>query len=347
MPPYEISIDDVDSRAWDDLLTGFSDASIYQSDEWGRAKAAVSHIVIRSGGAIVGSCQVRTRRLPIVALGIADISAGPLCTYRGQQIEPEGLACLIRAIKTEYGIKRGLMIRISPHARGDAGRLLRQLLENEGFQLDLSERPYRTLMLDLSPSLEEIRQSFLQKWRNRLNQAERAGLEVVEGTSEDLYDKFLVLAEEMCKRKNLGSWAYYQASKRIQIALPEMLKMRVMICQDAGQPVCAAVCSAIGDTGIYLFGATGEKGLHLNGSYLLQWRMIKWMKGNGVRYYDLGAFNPELNPGVYHFKLGIAGRAGWEETYLGTYHGCFKLPARTTRLALRGTAFLQRRVQSR
>jgi hypothetical protein len=56
--------------------------------------------------------------------------------------------------------------------------------------------------------------------------------------------------------------------------------------------------------------------------------MIKWLKENGFRYYDLGAFNPQLNPSVYHFKKGLAGKKECEKIYLHEYHGFFSLRSR-------------------
>jgi hypothetical protein len=63
----------------------------------------------------------------------------------------------------------------------------------------------------------------------------------------------------------------------------------------------------MGDCGIYLFGGTSDEGMKQKGSYLLQWRMIQWLKENGVRFYNLGGINPITNPGVYHFKQGMNG----------------------------------------
>ncbi len=33
----------------------------------------------------------------------------------------------------------------------------------------------------------------------------------------------------------------------------------------------------------------------------------KWLKENGVHWYDLGGIDPEHNPGVFHFKKGAVG----------------------------------------
>ena len=123
--------------------------------------------------------------------------------------------------------------------------------------------------------------------------------------------------------KDLPSLAGYKHYRHIQQDLPEFLKMRIFVCQHAGEPVAVTIGSAVGDSGIYMLGATGQAGLALDASYLVHWRMIQWLKSVGTRYYDLGAINPQLNPGGYYFKQGIAGKSGWDETFLHRYHGCF------------------------
>jgi len=94
----------------------------------------------------------------------------------------------------------------------------------------------------------------------------------------------------------------------MQESLPDGQKMRILICEQQGVPVAGVIGTALGNSGIYLFGATSTKGMQSKGSYLLQWRMIQQLKENGVRYYNLGGINPESNPGVYHFKKGLAGQ---------------------------------------
>jgi hypothetical protein len=63
----------------------------------------------------------------------------------------------------------------------------------------------------------------------------------------------------------------------------------------------------LGDTCVYLLGATSEAGLETRAAYLLQWNTILLAKERGIRWYDLGGVDPEGNPGVYHFKRGVGG----------------------------------------
>jgi len=326
--PFLFEMDNMDSATWDQLITQFEDASIYQSWAFGKSAtrfASASHIVMKEGCEVYGCCQVRLKRLYPLKIGVADINWGPLCRRKGKSFEPQVLAEFLRKIIMEYGRKRGYLLRITPKTTRDTKQLFKNILECEGFLPNIKERPYRTFLMDLSPPLEELRLNLLQKWRNCLNRAEQNNLIIKEGTTNELFDRFIRLADEMCERKKISIGVDYRGYQRIQENLPEHLKMRIMVCEFNGISIGAIVCSTIGNTGIYLLGATAQEGLKLNCSYLLQWRMIQWMKEHGINYYDLGAFNPQLNPGVYHFKKGLAGKTENEEIFLNEYKGCFNL----------------------
>jgi lipid II:glycine glycyltransferase (peptidoglycan interpeptide bridge formation enzyme) len=154
---------------------------------------------------------------------------------------------------------------------------------------------------------ETLRKGLDQKWRNQLNASERNGLVVVEGTSDDLFDRFAGIYHELLDRKRFETTVDIEEFRRIQRALPEPLKMTLMLCEKDGRLMSGLVASAMGDTGIYLLGATSAEGMKSKGSYLLQWRMMQRFKERGCRWYDLGGINPDKNPGVYHFKQGFGG----------------------------------------
>lgn len=340
-----VEVDEIDRDSWSRLITQFSDATLYQTWSYGsvgRRPVDVRHIVLKAGEEIVGCCQVTIQRvLPLFGVGIADIKWGPLWRRNGRTAEPNILLQSIQHLKREYGIKRRLLLRIRPHTVGREKELARHILETEGFKRNPTATPYRTLRLDLSPSLEELRKNLIQKWRNHLNKAEKNGLSLIEGTTDGLYKTFLLLAKEMRERKGFVPGVDYDAYRRIQADLPEPLKMRIVTCQANGEPICVSIYSAIGDTGIYLLGATADKGMGLNGSYLLQWHIVRQLKESGIRYYDLGGVDPVGNPGVYEFKLGLAGRNGCQEELLGEFHGCFEFQGKLTRAALKARSVLR------
>jgi lipid II:glycine glycyltransferase (peptidoglycan interpeptide bridge formation enzyme) len=171
----------------------------------------------------------------------------------------------------------------------------------------LSQEEYRTFLLDISLSLEDLRKNLDKKWRNQLNASARNNLEVVEGGDTSHYGEFTALYEQMWQRKKFDSAVSVDEFQAIQERLPERQKLRIYICRLEGKPVSGLVCSALGRTAIYLLGATNEEGMKVKASYLLQWTAIQSAKERGCRSYDLGGIDPLANPGVHHFKSGLSG----------------------------------------
>ena len=123
----------------------------------------------------------------------------------------------------------------------------------------------------------------------------------------DEYRTFCRMYEQMWKRKTFETTVDVEEFGRLQEDLPETHRMRILICEQDGVPVAGLVASAMGDSAIYLLGATSDDGLNAKGAYLLQWTLIQWLKENGIKWYDLGGIDPEGNPGVYTFKKGLSG----------------------------------------
>ena len=76
------------------------------------------------------------------------------------------------------------------------------------------------------------------------------------------------------------------------------------------------MASLLGESCIYLLGASSKEGNKNNASYLLQWHTIINAQAHGMKFYDLGGIDPDANPGVYHFKKGLGGE---EQAAPGSY----------------------------
>jgi len=316
---FRIEIDAVTKDEWTALLLQFDDATIYQTWSYGAIRwgqSNLSHIVIKHKGEIIAAAQLRIIKIPLLKAGIAYLPWGPMWQRQGQQVNIDVFQKIINVLKEEYAIKQSLLLRIHPHVIEESSDAIVAILNQIGFQKKIKIRTYRTLMLDLSPSMPEIRKSLDQKWRNQLNRAEKNNLKIIEGNSDALYQIFLDLQEEMHDRKKYIPGVDYNELGDIQKDLPEPLKMIILISEYEGKPLTATIGSLIGDTSIYLLGATGNEGMKMKGAYLLQWRLIEMMKESGCKWYDLGGIDPDENPGVYHFKSGISRR---EARHIGQY----------------------------
>lgn len=320
MAEYTFEVGNIAEDEWNSITAIFDDATIYQtyaygSVRWGHDK--LSHAVIRRDGDVVGAAQAIVYKVPVIKAGIAYIPWGPLWRKKGTATSAETLAAVLAGLKNEYCVKRGLLLRMTPGIWEDTVvGVACDILQEANYERSISVPPYRTLMLDLARESAEIRKKLDQKWRNQLNRSEKNGLEVIEGTSGELYDIFLKLQRGMQERKHYIPTVDYMEFGEIQKKLPESMKMHIVVCRNEGEPLTATIGSAIGGRGIYLLGATGEAGMKQKSAYLSQWRMILWLRERGCRWFDLGGIDPESNPGVYHFKVGMS---SMDVSHIGQY----------------------------
>ena len=328
-PGYIAEVNSIGRSEWADLVIQFDDATIYQTWSYGSVRWGqdhLSHVVLKKDGEIIAVAQARIIKIPILGAGIAYVSFGPLWRPRGRQKDLGNFQQLVRALYNEYVLKQGLLLRILPNKIDDEDvDIIHSVLKEEGLLWQQSIPSYRTFLIDLSFPLEQLRKSLDQKWRNCLNRAEKNKLAIIEGTDDNLYERFSNIYKEMHDRKKFSEFVDINKMRAVQKDLRDHLKMAIMLCESETEPVSAVVCTAIGDTGIYLLGATNDKGRTLQASYLVQWRVIEWLKTKGFRSYDLGGIDPQKNPGTYHFKAGLSGKSGKEVLYLGQFDGCQSL----------------------
>jgi hypothetical protein len=317
---YEAECIQVDRHGWFDVLSCFSDTNLYQTWSYDTAQNGpnnLSHFVLRKNGAAVSVAQVRLITLPLLERGIAYVFWGPIWQRRGVSADLDVFRQTIRALRNVYSIRKGLVLRIFPHVFRGKDDVIKEILEDEGFEFYDDGKNHRTLVMDLTPSLEEIRAAFEQKWRNCLNRAEKNNLEIINGTDANLFDEIAKIYLEMANRKGLSDLSDIEHLKKIQRDLPDEFKLRIVLCRLEGEVCAGAIFSAVGQTAVYLVGATSNAGMKSNGSYLIQWNFLKWLKENGFHFFDLNGINPELNPGTYHFKRGLAGKKGMDLEFLG------------------------------
>jgi lipid II:glycine glycyltransferase (peptidoglycan interpeptide bridge formation enzyme) len=309
---WQVEVDRASSAEWSQILDLFCDANIYQSAAYGGVRwgeGNLSRLVLKRDGEVLGVAQFRIIRPTPLRFGMAYLRWGPLWERRCHPIDPEVPLRLAVAIEDEYVKKRKLFVCILPNAFAGSPRA--EVFESafDKFSRETYEptETYRTFLMDITPPLDELRRRLDAKWRNKLKQSERNNLTVVSGCGSHEYQAFCEIYSQMRNRKVFETSVDVDEFGRIQRALTESQRMLVLICQDEGVPLAGLVASVMGDSAIYLLGATSDAGLNSKGAYLLQWTLINWLKDRGIRWYDLGGIDPAANPGVYSFKRGLSG----------------------------------------
>ena len=313
---WQVEVDRATPSEWSQMLDQFDDANLYQTTSYGAVhwgEKCLSRLVLKRAGEVMALAQLRVIRPTGFKFGMAYLRWGPLYQRCGRPTDPEVAAAMAHFLEEEYVGRRKLLLRIVPNAFEGSSRaaVMESVFTSFKREPHAPDNIYRTLVVDLSPSVEDLRKKLDKKWRNQLAAAEKNNLTITWGREaegcDDHYRTFCLIYNQMRKRKTFETTVDVEEFGRIQQDLPAAHRMHVLICKDNGVPVAGLVASAMGDSAIYLLGATSDDGLRSKGAYLLQWTLIKWLKENGFKWYDLGGIDPQGNPGVYHFKRGLSG----------------------------------------
>lgn len=320
---YTAEIDLASESEWNELIPQFEDANLYQTWPYADVVAGprnVSRLVLKRDGRIVAIAQARIKKLPLRSFGVAYVFWGPLWQRKGEAATTETFRQAVRALRNHLVLKRGLNLRFFPHIFASDPSNLLPILVEEGFALRQNERPGRTVLMDMSLSLDDLRGRLSAHWKRQLKTAERNNLQYVEGTEEELFSDFVGIYRELLSRKKFSEPNNIYDFCEIQKRLPEEQKMRILLCR-SNEDLCAgAIYSQLGNGAIYLFGATSDAGIKSRGSYLLHWKIVEALKRDGTAtLYNLNGANPVTNPGTYRFKMGLAGEHGQDVFYAGKY----------------------------
>jgi Acetyltransferase (GNAT) domain len=322
---FSSEVDTVNAARWSEIMAEFGDANLYQTWPYGivrSGEARVSRLLLKRGSTVLAAVQARIAKIPGLPLGVAYIHWGPLWRRRKEPADMEVFRQVIRAIRAEYVVRRGLIARLVPNLYESSNPAFREILETEGYTFQNRVSRRRTIVMNLEPTLDELHRGLHQKWRYHLNKARKQNLKIIEGEEDHLFEAFRKIFGEMVDRKQLVNFTGPDHCRQAQAALLSREKVRVFLCKIEGEVCAGGIGSALGDTGIYLFGATSNRGIKCYASYLTHWRMLEWVKERGCRQYDLNGINPEKNPGGFQFKTQLAGTQGRDETLLGQYDAC-------------------------
>lgn len=311
----------VDRAEWVSLAREFQDYTIRQAWDYGtrlaeKRKAGSEHVAFFRDSTPIGIADIRIKEIPFLGGGLAFSSYGPLFR-RGSREDFGNLESILQSLKSEYVLKRRLVLRIQP-ALSDPGEAAttREIFGGLGFSRSNAGREYRTYYLDLSPPLEDLRANLKRRWRRHLNQSDREDLAIEirsdSGALIDLVDFHNRFIDAKGFQTDLDAGFYSE----VQYRLPEEDRLLYLNARKDGELVAGIVVSLLGNSMVYLLGGRNEIGSGARASYQLHWRAIRIAKDKGVRWYDLGGIDPDENEGVYVFKQGLG---GMEVTFPGPY----------------------------
>lgn len=140
------------------------------------------------------------------------------------------------------------------------------------------------------------------KWRNRLRQAQRAGLRVVHRPLDTSRDGTVVIRE-----------ARQQKQRRYKALPPAFLLAwmkanpkahRLFMVQKDGTTLAHMLILLHHPAATYHIGWSGPEGRQVSAHNLVLWEASNWLARRGYQRLDLGAVDTQNAPGLARFKIG-------------------------------------------
>ena len=325
---FETEVDSMGESEWHEAMQQFDDASIYQTWSYGLVHAGegnLSHIVLKKDGVPLAMALARLKTIFGLGAGIAYVYWGPVWRKKGQEKRPEILEKMLEAMRQEYVIRRGLLLRILPRESALEGNNVTDIFKEGGFELEPKIRPYTTYLMNLNRSEEDLFKNLKKNWRHRLRQGRKHNFQFVYGTESGLYEIFISLYKDMYSRKRFARFVDVHDFQKVQEYLPKQLKMQILLCYYQDKPIAGAVWSNIGNTVLSIFSATTLDARDRQAMYCLKWEELLRSKEEGLDYFDLGGVDAVRAPGPTAFKAGLAGKDSQETHFIGRFSSCESL----------------------
>ena len=163
-------------------------------------------------------------------------------------------------------------------------------------------------------STDEVFAGFNQLWRRNVRKAQKAGVTVTQGTSEDLAAFHEIYVETAARdgfRPRPLSY-FHRMWDQMQAEDPD--RIRLYLAQHEGRLLAATTWVRVGGHVWYSYGASTTEGRELRPSNAIQWQMILDAHAAGASVYDLRGISDTLDAsdplfGLIQFKVGTGGDA--------------------------------------
>jgi len=334
----------VESSVWNSLISRLPNPHFLQTYEWGQVKAKYGWQPIYliwdetgkmkeerslpsfdfhpSAAALILKRQI-LRNGFAARLSILYTPKGPLLDWTNEALrnrvlnDLESFAKKQGAIflKMDPDVILGTGIPLSNDDLVDSGgQAVMSELKRKGWRDSSDQIQFKnTVLIDLTPSQDEMLSRMKQKTRYNIRLAQKKGVTLRVGTQKDFGMLHKMYAETSVRDGFvIRDEDYYQTVWKLFIESSEPT-CEPLLAEVESQPVAAIFVFYFARRAYYVYGMS--RGLHREKmpTYLLQWEAMKRAKAKGCNVYDLWGAPDVFDEsdsmwGVYRFKEGLGGK---------------------------------------
>lgn len=342
----------MESNVWNSIISALPNPHFLQTYEWGQVKAKYGwqpiYLAWDEEGKIKDERSLSSSVFPTSAAALilkrtipmAGISArlsvlyapkGPLLDWTNERLRNRVLNDLQSFAKKQGGIflkidpdvVLGTGVPSSEHDLIDSSGLsVMSELKRRGWKYSSDQIQFKnTVLIDLQPTEEELLAGMKQKTRYNIRLAEKKGVTLRVGTSNDfdlLYkmyaetsvrDGFVIRNEEYYRTV----WGTFLAAANPSVSNLHSPFTEPLIAEVDNEPVAAIFVFYFAGRAYYVYGMSRAVHREKMPAYLLQWEAMKRARTNGCTMYDLWGAPDVFGEsdsmwGVYRFKEGLGGK---------------------------------------
>jgi len=294
---------------WDAFVAAHPSGHFLQSSTWLEFKARQGGQALRVGimrdGQLVAGGGMLLRDL---ALGwrMAYLPRGPVCDFADDAV----CWTLRNALDRAARARRAIALTYEPHQLPSVALAAR--LTWLGLRLARPVQPRSTIVVDLTPSPEEIAARQKHKTRYNTRLSARRGVVVAQAEDEDEVRAWCDLMAVTAARDSFAAYPaeYYLEAWR---AFHAAGRGTLFLARHEGRLLAGILVTVFGREAIYLYGASGNEERRLMPNNLLQWEALLWARDRGAQSFDMWGIPDTAAPdeplrGVARFKEGWGGQ---------------------------------------
>ena len=285
------------------VLKKYESPNFPQSEAWAKVNTAIGHKVVskklEKGGYMVMYIKNAKRGR------FMEIPCGPVINWHDDKQIEDAITEIKKTAKAEHcGF-----VRLRPQLLDTADN--RKIMKKIGARL----APWylaaeHTVIIDLSQSEEQMLTNMRRQTRYEVRRADKLKIKVEKGNSEELFKEFHQVQVKTAKRQHFIP-PDFKTLKAEREAFGKNANIYVAKTED-GEPIAYGLILVDGDEGEYYEAASTDLNRKLPGAYALIWKVIRDLKKQGVKRFNLWGIAPEGQPnhkfaGVTTFKKGFGG----------------------------------------
>lgn len=299
---------------WEKILSKHEEGNFLQSEQWARVNEKIGHKVVMAVINKTGLCSMIVKNAKRGRY--LEIPGGPLIDWNNKK---EVEAAVLEITKTAK-YYHCVFARIRPQLRNSEEN--RKILKEAGFRVaPMHLAAEHTVILDLTKSEEAIYAEMRRQTRYEVNHSARLDLVVEKSNSVEIFKEFHQVQLETAKRQNFfppdlktlmaereafGDEAWIYVAKTGKNTVFKDKKY------EPGLPIAYGLVIQNGPEAEYYEAASTDLHRVLSGAYALQREIIKDLKKQGIKRYNLWGIAPPNSPnhryaGVTTFKKGFGG----------------------------------------